>query len=259
MSRSPFRSSLLPFLLVVFLVMAVSCRSIKPIEDQTPSGYKTADISAEEIGSRLLRSDRQLNGIRGKGKALISTPDQSDRVTLYFAGNRDSSHITIQNRLGMKGGELLTTGDSILIYNKVDKEAHKISYADAHHTQLNSLASANLVEVLNYKINTDRIDRVLASPEFYLLIMNDDTRIRLDRNNYHIKEVQLSEGRQKPYNQIQYENYEELDGFLLPRKLTVTSADRRSRVTLLIRSLSVNPRDLTLSVDLPDNIMIQRP
>lgn len=251
-------STLLCLFLGTLLLYMTACRTIKPIEDEIPAGFEQADITAREIIQQIPQSENHLSSIRGKGKALISSPEQSERTTLYFYGNRDTSRITVQNQLGIKGGEIMATGDSILVYNKIDKEAHKLSFAQAHATQINSLASANLVEVLNYRITPSRIDRILANSQYYLLIMVDNTEVRIDRKNYYIRNVQLPPNGKKPYNQIQYEEYRELEGFHLPRKLTITSADRQSRVTLLVQSLTVNPENLTLSVDIPDSILIQR-
>lgn len=259
MGKHSLRSStLFSLFLGACLLTLASCRTIKPIEDEIPSGFKKTDLTPQEVVQQIPQSDHQLSSIRGKGKALISSPEQSERSTLHFYGNRDTSRITIQNQLGIKGGEIMATGDSILVYNKIDREAHKLSFAEAHATQINSLASANLVEVLNYRITPSRIDRILANSQYYLLIMVDNTKVRVDRETYHIKNVQLPPNGKKPYNQIQYEEYRELEGFHLPRKLTITSADRRSRVTLLVQSLTINPENLTLSLDIPDTILIQR-
>lgn len=251
-------STLLSLFMGICLLYLASCSAIKPIEDEVPAGFEETDITPRELVQHIPQSEDSLSSIRGKGKALISSPEQSERTTLYFYGNRDTSRITVQNQLGIKGGEIMAAGDSILVYNKIDKEAHKLSFAQAHATQINSLASANLVEVLNYRIKPSRIDRILANSQYYVLIMVDNTEVRIDRKNYQIKNVQLPSTGKKPYNQIQYEEYRELDGFHLPRKLTVTSADRRSRVTLLIQSLTINPENLNLSVDIPDTITIQR-
>ena len=61
-----------------------------------------------------------------------------------------------------------------------------------------------------------------------------------------------------PYSRIIYESYGELNGFTLPRKITIFSADGDSRVVFLVRSLEVNPNKLDLEIDIPNDIVIQR-
>jgi hypothetical protein len=251
-------ASLLPASAVILLVLLSSCQTLRPIEETEYENFEAAEISPAEIIQRIPGTDRPLQSVKGTGKALVSTPERSDRVTLDFAGNRDTSYISIKNRIGINGGEMMATGDSILVYDKIEQKAHKLSLSEAHLTQINSLASTNVVDVLNYRISPGQIKKVLVNQQYYMLILVDKTQIQIDREEFNIKSVQLASGSKTPYNNIQYEAYTNVNSYNLPQKITITSSDRSSRVTLLIQSLEVNPPKLDLTVDLPAKISVQR-
>ena len=73
-----------------------------------------------------------------------------------------------------------------------------------------------------------------------------------------IREVRQPYGAGLPYSKLTYENYGELNGYTLPRKITILSADGNSKVVFQIRSLQLNPKTVDLRLDIPSNIIIDR-
>ncbi len=250
-----FRSRLSLLTVITLGFILSSCTSTRTI---TEGDFSRVDIPKEEIVSQIPNYSNELESIKGKGRALVSEPGNSDRVTIDFEANRELSLLTFQNRIGIEGGQMLVDSDSILIYNKLDKIAQKISIYDGRMTSLNELASINILDLLNFTVNAEDVQSIWESNNSYQLRLKNGARVFVNKENGRVQQVDQSRRGLAPYSRIIYESYGELNGFILPRKITIFSADGDSRVVFLVRSLEVNPGKLNLEIDLPNDINIQR-
>lgn len=247
------------FLRAIFLLslgsMLFACSTSKSAMEGDFSKSKTP---AEQVITEVPDYSESLQSLSGKGRAVVSEPGNSDRVTITFESDQDISLLTIQNRIGIEGGQLLVDQDSILIYNRVDKQARKLSVLQASATNLNELASINILSLMNFKIPDAEVSQVLESDRSYQLLYSGGSQIYINKEEGWVEQVVRPGNVQAPYSKIIYENYGELEGFLFPRKITIFSADERSRVVFVVQSLSVNPSNLNLNIDIPENIVIKR-
>ncbi len=251
-----------PIFYITFVVILLSaCRTTRP------DSYNTRIVPVEEethdsILSALPDYSESLYSVSGKGRAIVSEPGNSDRVTIEFETDTLLSLLTIKNRIGIVGAVMLVDQDSILIYNKVDKVAQKVSIIDSRLTSLNELASINLIDLLNYKINSRqvaRIERHYEGSDFTtFIIFKTGGYARILEKNKEIEYVEQPRFTGLPYSAIRYENYGEINGYILPRKITILSADEASKVIFQVRSLDTNPGSLNLKIDLPNDIPIER-
>lgn len=220
--------------------------------------FSRSSADAKTVVSSIPDYSEKLETLSGKGRALVSEPGNSDRVTIDFEANRIHSLLTIQNRIGIEGGQMLVDPDSILIYNRLDKEAQKISIYDGRMTSLNELTSINILDLMNFRVAASEVSSVLESNNLYQLRLTNGAQVFVNKENGWVDQVIQTRSGSAPYSKIIYESYGELEGFKLPRKITIFSSDGASRVVFLIRSLNVNPDELDLNIDIPDNITIQR-
>ena len=240
-------------LIVGFVI--TSCTSTRTI---TEGDFSQSEVSTEDVVSTIPDYKSELNSIKGRGRALVSEPGNSDRVTIDFQANEQLSLLTIQNRIGIEGGQMLVDSDSILIYNKLDKIAQKISIYDGRMTSLNELASINILDLINYKVDEEDVRSVWESNNSYQLRLKNGARVYVNKEQGWVQQVEQTRRGLAPYSKIIYESYGELNGFILPRKITIFSADGDSRVLFLVRSLQVNPGKLDLQIDIPKDVVIQR-
>ncbi|MDR8390659.1 DUF4292 domain-containing protein [Aliifodinibius sp. S!AR15-10] len=245
---------LLYVLAAATLIAACSTPKIATVDNDREFGPSAA--SPDSILGHLPDYSETLNTLQGKGKAIVSEPGNSERVTIYFAGNREKSLVTIKNSLGIEGGQILSEGDSLLVYNKVDKVARKISVRDGNVTSVGHLASVNVLEMMNFVPQTAEIDKILESESSYLLVMQNGTKVYIDQDNNDLLQVDQPAQSDLPYSRIVYDAYGRIDGFKLPRRVTIFSADGQSKVALLIQSLDVNPGSLDLEIDLPNDVKL---
>src|SRR5699024_644969 len=104
----------------------------------------------------------------------------------------------------------------------------------------------------------DEVRSVRESNKYYQLRLKNGAQVYVQKENGLVQQVIHTRRGYAPYSKIQYESYGQLQGFTLPRKITIFSADGDSRVLFLIRSLNINPKKLNLELNIPNDMVIQR-
>lgn len=255
------RCSKLIFCLSFSLILLSACRTTRP-DVGDPVIVQVEETDYDSILSKLPDYSSSLHAVSGKGRAIVSEPGHSDRVTIEFETDSVLSLLIIKNRIGIVGAEMLVDQDSILIYNKVDKVAQKVSVIDNRLTSLNELVSINLIDLLNYKISSRQvasIERHYEGSDFTtFVIFKTGGYARVSEKNKEIEYVEQPRFTGLPYSAIRYENYGTINGYTLPRKITILSADEASKVIFQVRSLETNPHNLNLSLTIPNDIPVER-
>lgn len=259
MSTVVKRHSIFGILVIAALYLFSACATSKPEPVATGvNKFKASETTADSIATQIPNYSTSLATVKGKGKAIISEPENSQRATLYFASNRQKSLITAKNSIGIEGGKLLTDGDSLLVYNKVDDYAQIISIRNNDLQRINNLASINLLEILNIPVRAGQIDGVLEHENTYMLRLNSGGQIFVNKKTLLIRQIDQPSTTGLPYSRILYDAYDKVNGLTLPRKITIFSADKSAKINLLIQSLQVNPELDELKIDLPKDIKIYR-
>lgn len=244
-----------PNILVLFagcLVWA-SCSSTMKLSKE---GFHPSTAKGKEIAQKVPDYSSELKTVKGKGRAIISEPNNTDRVTLLFSSNRKKSLVTIRNRLGIEGGKLLTDGDTLLVYNKVDEYARKIPIRGSKLEHINRLASLNILEMINYPLNNENIEQIQENNSHFRLSLSNGAQIFVNKESYLVEEVNQPKGTELPYSKILYGAYTDLNGFTLPRKITIFGVDKKSKIALQLTSLDLNTDIGPLTINLPDDIRI---
>lgn len=244
-------------LILCSLTLLLACTSAKKVTT-TNESRQLSNVPASEITAGLPNYTDQLNAVSGRGRAIVSEPGNSDRLTLVFQANRELSLLTAKNRLGIEGGKMLVDKDSILIYNRIEKYAQKIPVSDSRATSLNELVSINALDLLNFTVDSSEVRRVMESESAYILLLKDGAEVQVSKETMLIRSVRQRIRSDAPYSLIEYEGYRKTKGFTLPGKISIFSKDGDSRVSLTIRSLTVNPDKLNLELKIPDKIQIER-
>ncbi len=245
-------------LLVAICLFTFACRGTKEAVDPIPTDYIKSEVLLSELLEPIPNYDGLINSMDGRGRAIVSEPGNSERFNIDFASDTTLSLLTIKNRLGIEGGAMLVDPDSILMYFKVDKIAQKVSINDGRLTSLNELASINLIDLLHFKVSETSVIEAYEADDHYLLRLATNGGAKIGKKSMLVEEVTQPYSAGLPYSQIIYENYGELDGYRLPRKITIFSADGESKVVFQIRSLNLNPNSPDLTLNIPSDIFIER-
>lgn len=242
--------------IVICTCLAVTaCSGPRAIQDD---GFKNSDISADSLVRQIPIYRNSLTTLTGEGRAVVSEPGNTERVRISFSSNRHKSLVTISNSLGIEGGQLLTDGDTLLIYDKIEKFARQIPVRGANLDRINRLASLNILDMINYSVRAENIRAVHENREFYLLFLHSGTRIYLNKDTYLVEQVEEPVNSELPYSKILYNAYDSLNEFMLPRRITLFGSEGDSKIDLQLTSLTLNPKLDSLAIELPDDIPVYR-
>ena len=240
-------------LLGVALLLISGCRTVKPIESDE---FSESNTDAAKITSQIPNYSGSLNTISGQGKAIVSEPGNTERVTIYFSSTRTKSLITVKNGVGIEGGKMLSDGDSLLVYNKIDNYVRNISIKDGQLSKINNLASLNILAMINFTITGESVKNVLEDKNNFLLNLDSGAKVYIDKESAMIKEVRQPSSSDLPYSKIMYDGYSTIDGYKLPRRINIISADETSKVAFLVQSLEINPELGSLTIKIPDDATV---
>ncbi|SMO32043.1 DUF4292 domain-containing protein [Fodinibius sediminis] len=241
------------FLVILSGIIMVSCTGSREL---SRDGYSPSETDVQAIVRQLPDYTSRLQTLTGQGRAIVSEPNNTERLKLLFSSSRDRSLVTIRNGLGIEGGELLTDGDTLLVYNKIDKYARKIPIREGSLDRINKLASLNILDIINFSVAAGSIQKMHENKTHYQLFLNDGVRVFVDKKSLLVREVVQPPDTQLPYSRIQYDAYAQLKGFTLPRRITIFGAEQQSKIALQVGSLELNPELDTLTINLPDDIRI---
>ena len=240
-----------------FLLMLTACSTTEELT--AVEEMERAAITADELALFVPDYREELLTLSGSGRAIVSEPGNSDRVTLQFQSNRNESLINVRTSAGIEGGQIFVDSDSLLIYNRVDRIAEKVPLHQGKLSSVGSIASVNMIDLFNFTLETNEIEEIYEDSHSYVAVLHNRAMVTISKISGLIQEVvHANTNQQAPYSRIEYEGYAEIEQFQLPRRITVISSDGRSRATLLVQSLEINVTLPELGIDLPDDIPVYR-
>jgi len=242
--------------LMCFVVLMVSCSSSRELS--APEEMELSDESAESIVQDMHDYRKSLKTLEGSGRAIVSEPDNSERVTVQFRSNREESRLSIKNSVGIEGGEIYVDRDSLLVYNKVDKFAEKVSVNKGKQTSVGSLASMNILDLFNFTVDASEVERIYEDSDTFVLLLQDGSYVRIRKESSLVEEVVRHGAEGASIGRIEYDGFADLEGFMMPRRITVYSSDGTSRAVLIVQSLEINTELPDLALTIPEDIPIYR-
>lgn len=237
------------------LMWMISCSTSRPLQE-TEASFEPSSVDPATITDDLPDYRQELHSVRGKGRAIVSEPGNTERVTLLFKSNRQKSLVTVRSGIGIEGGQLLTDGDTLLIYNKVDQYVRQIPVAAGNLERINRLASLNLLEILNYTVSASQVRGVWENEDVFKLVLKQGTEVYINRKTKRVQRVVQPPDSDLPYSEIIYEAYASLEGFELPRRITIFGAGEKSKIALQLTSLELNLKLDPLNINIPDDIPV---
>lgn len=245
-------------LLILPTFIFSSCRSSASLTAEHMT-FSESSLSADEFSSLIPDYSELLHTIQGDGRALVSEPGNSDRVSVRFFSNREESLIFVRNSAGIEGGQIYLDTDSLTILNRVDRIAEKVPLNRSDRSTIGSLASLNILQLFNYTVRSSEISRVYENEENFRAITHNNSQIIISRRSGAILSVVHAKNNlEAAYSSIAFDGYSLHDSFLLPGRITVTGKDGDSRVTLIVRRLEVNSDLPDLELTIPEHIPILR-
>ncbi len=243
----------LSFFLIFLSVGLLSCSGPKEL---AKDGFQESSADVSVIVSQLPDYESSLSSLKGKGRAIVSEPGNTERVVIEFSSNRSKSLVTVRNGIGIEGGELLTDGDTLLVYNKMDKFVRKIPVRGGKLNRINKLASLNILEMISYSVSANNVEKVWENESLYRLQLSTGTEVFVDKQELVVRQIIQPEKSALPYSKITYDAYGSVEGFTLPRRISIFGSDKQSKVALQLTALNLNPQLGSLIISYPDDIPV---
>jgi hypothetical protein len=237
-------------------LIIIACSGPKELAINDLNDFESSSVPASEILSSIPDYSTDLQTINGKGRAIVSEPGNTERVTVLFSSNRNKSLVTVRNNIGVEGGQLLTDGDTLLVYNKLEKFARKIPIRGANLDRINRIASLNILDMINYTTVKSNVKTVLENENLYQLELSTGTKIYVEKDSYLIRQVLQPQNSELPYSKITYDGYATIKGFKLPRRISIFGTEQQSKIALQLTNLELNPTLDSLTIEIPQDTPI---
>jgi hypothetical protein len=257
-SRTQAASTRIPILLsAILLALLAACSVTEPLHVDDMA-FTPSEMGAETFFEEYAARNMIPQALSGRASVQVSEPGHSERVSVRFRSDRNQSLLLISNNLGIEGGRIHSDPDSVIVYNRIEKVAHKMSHEDAAWFYLNGIGAMNLIRMLHPFTGPEQIGAIYESDDFFLVETAPGERHLLSRNGLVLRRTERLDVHPEAYSTFEFDNHAELDGYRLPRRIQILSYDGKSNIFLVIRSLETNPSGLDFDPDIPDDIEIIR-
>jgi hypothetical protein len=222
--------------------------TVAPTEDRS-EGFPYH--SAEEIVALIADDSAQLHAFSARGSLTLQSPQQRGTFSTTIRNRRADSLYLSAGQFGFEGLRALATPDSFYVY---DLLRNRITYGDiglAGSTLPIPVDGDSVFESLLGIIVPDANAswQVSASGQYYTLsdpqrrrtLVVDPTIWRVIRYEERSPSGDLLEERL-------YADFSETDGVVLPGRVTFNVPPQDTRVTLVYRSLDLNPDVLSFDI-----------
>ena len=221
-------------------------------------GFVTSDADPAAIISGIPFYNAEIHTIDGRARARVSGPDYSDQATVSFTSDRQQSLLAIRNNLGIEGGRIYTDRDSVIIYDRIEQYAWKMSVEKSQEILLNGFAAFNLLDFLIPEIHAGQVERVYQNDELWLLVLDDNRRFFIERRSGKITGITIPASNPSAFNRFLFSAHAGISGVDLPRRIQILSNDEKSNIFLLLQSLETNPSNPSFEINIPDGTPIER-
>lgn len=243
---------------MLFAVLLLSsCRPVYIMMDDEDAEFTLSDKRVDDI-LPALRDNPVPKSIQGRARVQLSTPEEQERLIVQFAATHDESALRIRNTLGIEGGRIHMTQDSMLIYDRLKSSAWKVSREEGEMFFVQGISGINIMEILYPDFSEDFRSRIHESEHSYLLRTQSGKQYIISKEDYSLQKVILQDTEFRIWHEFNFSHHQHGDGYHYPARVQILSSDRKSNIFMLIQSVEFNPSDLHFSPDIPENIPVER-
>lgn len=256
---------LLALLFTGFLMLSGCSPRISPDgQGLQMEGLTPAEIPADSLISYMkaqqgiTQHPEGVHALRGRAAARVSMPGSSEQATLRFTSDPQQSLLSFRNNLGIEGGRIYADTDSVLIYDRIEKTAQKMSLEASRYALLNGFTAFNIITLLFPDIQTRPEPQVFEDAERWVILTAAGRQYEIGKENGLLSRVRNPAADPMAYNQFIFSEYATIDGIQLPRRIQILSNDEESSIFLIVQALEINPEEPDFDPEIPDDITIER-
>lgn len=240
-----------------------------------------------------------VRSVQGSALLQISEPGQSDRLQMQFTGIAGKNHIRLKTSVGIPAAEIYSDPDSLILLNLADSYAEIVprgagqnrgagqdrvathNSADPSTTALAARqpwtvpATANLLDILHPSVTPGEVQSLtyiegtweltFKTGEVWTLRGEQPGKMagKQRKNPFTlVRRDNLTGTLGSIADSIEYLGTVEIDGQILPRRVSILNETRQSRILVQIRSLEINGQDRPLEIlrpEIPADFTVIRP
>jgi hypothetical protein len=259
------KTALLALLFTGFVMLSACSPRISPDgQGLQMEGLTRAEIPADSLiiymkaQQGITQHPEGVHALRGRAAARVSMPGSSEQATLRFTSDPQQSLLSFRNNLGIEGGRIYADTDSVLIYDRIEKTAQKMSLEASRYALLNGFTAFNIITLLFPDIQTRPAPQVFEDAERWVILTGAGRQYEIGKENGLLSRVRNPAADPMAYNQFIFSEYATIDGIQLPRRIQILSNDEESSIFLIVQALEINPEDPDFDPQIPDDITIER-
>lgn len=252
------------FVMLAFATAACSPRMAPPESMPLLDGLTESDVQPDSVLHYMhqqrgtSREGLQIQALSGRAAARVSMPGSSEQATLRFTSDRNQSLLSFRNNLGIEGGRIYADADSVLMYDRIEKTAQKMSIERSRYVLLNGFTAFNVITLLFPDIETQPPPQVYEDARRWVLVTERGREYEIQKESGLLTSVRHPADDPLAYNQFIFSEHAEIDGILLPRRIQILSKDQESSIFLIVQALDLNPPDPDFDPQIPDDIPVER-
>jgi len=235
MKSKLFQNLLKVFTLGMLLTFAISCKSTRVVA----TGEANENLSAKSIIKTHYQNEIDFATLRGKMKIDYSNGDDNQGVSVSLRMAKNEA-IWISAPFGVVKAYI--TPNRVSFYNKLENE-----YFDGDFSYLSNLLGTELdfQKVQNLllgqallDLKEDKYDLELADKNYQLKPKKAAELFKIlfqiEPENFKIATQQLSQPLKKRLLEIDYQNYQKINQYILPNSIFITAIDKNVKNTIAI-------------------------
>ena len=249
----PLSRCLAALLLSALLLSACSGpREGRPVEAELPDAFPSH--TAEQVLFYLGQAGDSLMGLRADAQLNLRAPERSGSFNADIRMQRGDSLLLSVGKFGITGLRALVTADSFYVYDVLEGEVTYGSLDDVTAALPAALtaedAFGNLLGLLRPDPTIDW--EIEATDEAYTLTSPDERRIyTVAPGLWRVTRYEERSADGEVVDLRVFEDFEELGGAVLPRRLRFQQPERDATVQLFYRDAQVNPTGLSFALRAP--------
>jgi hypothetical protein len=245
------------FSLCCVLLSLTGCRTTSSLN------LSSSSISYAEVQERSRSHHARIHSMMGEGQISLETPDMSQSGSFILTLQKpDTVLLTLQGPFGIKVGSALVTRTGFLFYNSLENKLIT-----------GSSSTENLNRILHIHLSFDDLVNVFAGGTFLdddfhapdKITMEEDqvvfvfTSSKMSRKYWIepatsvIQKIQYLDLNGKLAFEQTFNDFEEVNGFMMPYTIRVTQPKTRQRLTFTYSEIFLNKEQLHFTFTVPPN------
>ena len=160
-------------LLTCILLAGIAACSPRFTPLDAPADFAPSSTPADSLLELLQTDFSGITALSGRASARVSKPGQQDQATVGFTSSRSETLLTLRNNLGIEGGRIYADADSVTMYDRIERNAWRMSAAQARFELLQGFTAFNLLEFLLPDLCPSDIRGVYESSTEWVLRLYD--------------------------------------------------------------------------------------